>query len=196
MQEKYPHLQFAKQWRLESGVMYALGECDATVEAIGQAPLLPRFRKRLHWLSLTKGAQATTAIEGNTLTDEEVARVAQGEVLPASQEYQQREVKNVIDAFNELLGEVVDQSQVQLISPDLLRRFHFMIGKELGEHFAAIPGEFAQSQRVVGPYRAPAPADVPALVQSLCGWLRDEFRYPEQRFGDAIIQAIVTHVYI
>ncbi|MSR36778.1 MAG: Fic family protein, partial [Gemmatimonadetes bacterium] len=40
------------------------------------------------------------------------------------------------------------------------------------------------------------PADVPALVQSLCGWLRDEFRYSEQRFGDAIIQAIVTHVYI
>src|SRR5690606_7424914 len=118
------------------------------------------------------------------LTDEEVARIAKGEALPAPQEYQQREVQNVIEAFNTLLDEVVG-GQVSLITPALILRFHHMIGKDLGARFAAAPGEFASSQRVVGPYRAPAPTDVPELTESLCAWLRQEFHYPQQRFSDA-----------
>jgi Fic family protein len=71
-----------------------------------------------------------------------------------------------------------------------------MIGRELGEHFTAIPGTFAQSQRIVGPYRAPSPQHIPLLVEQLCEWLQREFHYPQQRFSEAVVQAIVTHVYI
>jgi Fic family protein len=193
---RYPHIRFATQWRIEGGLEYALGQCDAMVDAISLAPLLPRFRQALHLLSMRKGAQATTAIEGNTLSDEEIERVALGESLPPSQAYQQREVENILAAFNSLLAETVAQNHADLISPALLLRFHEMIGRELGEHFAAIPGTFAQSQRIVGPYRAPSPEDVPSLVEKLCEWLQREFHYPRQRFSDAVVQAIVTHVYI
>lgn len=71
-----------------------------------------------------------------------------------------------------------------------------MIGRDLDEHFTAIPGRWAQSQRIVGPYRAPAPEDVTKLVTQMCEWLRAEFRFPNQRFSEAVVQAIVTHVYI
>jgi len=72
-----------------------------------------------------------------------------------------------------------------------------MIGKDLGEHFGAVPGTFARSQRIVGPYRAPAAEHVPDLVKYLCEWLREEFHFPDQqRFSEAVVQAITTHVYI
>ena len=193
---RYPHLPFGRQWQISPGLEYVLGQCDSIVEAISQAPLLPRFRQELHFLSLQKGAQATTAIEGNTLSDEEIERVSKGEALPPSREYQQREVQNILAAFNSLLAEAVEQNRIERISPELLLRFHAMIGKDLGEHFTAIPGRFARSQRIIGPYRAPLPEDVPALVGRLCEWLLEEFHFPRQRFSDAIIQAIVTHVYI
>lgn len=194
--KRYPHLVFARQWSIRGSTEYALGQCDAIVESISQSPLLPRFRQELHLLSLRKGAQATTAIEGNTLSEDEVARIVVGESAPKEAEYQAREVQNVIAAFNTLLREVIGERKVSFVSRDLLLRLHGMIGRELGEHFAAIPGSFAHAQRVVGPYRAPAPEDVPALVDRLCAWLRSEFHYPEQKFSDAIVQAIVTHVYV
>lgn len=196
LRARYPHLVFATQWQIEPSLSYYLGQCDAMADAISQAPLLPGFRKMLHQVSLRKGAQATTAIEGNTLSDEEIERVAMGESLPPSQEYQEREVKNILDALNGLMMETVDRDRVERISPELLLRFHKMIGKDLGEHFHAVPGSFAQSQRIVGPYRAPAPEHVPILVTDLCEWLPREFHFPNQRFSEAVIQAIVTHVYI
>lgn len=196
MSRKYPHLLFEKRWLLSPSAEYAIGQCDAIVESISQSPLLPRFREQLHQLSLRKGAQATTAIEGNTLSDEDVARLVAGDTLPYPAEYQHREVQNVLDAFNTLLKEVVREGTVSLISPELLLRLHAMIGRELGAHFSAVPGAFASAQRIVGPYRAPAPSDVPALIAKLCPWLRREFHYPEQKFSDAVVQAIVTHVYV
>lgn len=196
LDQAYPHLRFTHHWELRPEVLYALGECAAIVSSISQSPLLPRFREQLHLLSLRKGAQATTAIEGNTLTEEEVAGLVAGKPIDASQEYQQREVQNVLNAFNTLLTEVVSEQKVSLVTPDLLLRLHEMIGRELGEHFAAVPGAFASSQRVVGPYRAPAPSDVRPLVEELCAWLRSEFHYPDQSLRDAVVQAIVTHVYV
>jgi Fic family protein len=192
----FPHLGFAERWSLSSELNYVMGQCDAIVQAISKVPLLPNFREQLHQLSLQKGAQATTAIEGNTLSDEEVESIARGAHLPPSQEYEQREIENILAAFDTLFNEAVKLEKVEKISPDLLLRFHRMIGHDLGERFHAVPGTFAQSARMVGPYRAP-PADyVPALVARLCEWLAEQFHYPRQRFSDAVIQAVVTHVYI
>lgn len=191
----YPYMTFSRQWDVRD-LQFALGECSAIVDAIGHAPLLPQYRDQLHLLSLRKGAQATTAIEGNTLSDEEVERVAKGQELPASKEYQRQEVQNIIDAFNNLLEEIALYKQHELISPVLLQRLHKMVGKDLGERFRAVPGAFASTQRVVGPYRAPQPDDVVPLLTRLCEWLREEFHFPNQQFPDAIIQAIVTHLYI
>lgn len=194
--QAYPHLTFSRQWKLSARASYALGECDAIVRSISQSPLLPHFRNELHLLSLRKGAQATTAIEGNTLSEVEIEAILNGRGNATEKEYQQREVQNVLDAFNTLLQEVIVEHRTPLITPELLLRFHEMIGRELGHHFAATPGKFARSTRVVGPYKAPSHSDVPELVSRLSTWLRDEFHYPNQTLGDAIVQAIVTHVYI
>lgn len=194
----YPHMKFAKNWQISAETSYLLGQCRAIVSAISEVPLAPALRANLLQVSLRKGAQATTAIEGNTLSDEEVQRALDFEALPPSKEYQAIEVRNVVSAMNALLREIAGQGQLDLISADLLRRFHYMIGRDLGEHLDAIPGEFRTDNRIVGTYRCPAHEDVPTLVERLSAWLPREFGFPSgtQTFRDAVVQAVVTHVYI
>ena len=194
---RYPHLAFQRRWSLSEKAAFELGQCDAIVTAISNTPILPEYHARLLHISLTKGAQATTAIEGNTLTDEEIERVAAGKSLPPSKEYQEREVRNILEAFNTLLLEAVRDGKSEPISEQLLRRFHYMIGHDLGEHFDAIPGELRRDHRIVGPYRPPGPEDVPVLIDQLSEWLLREFHFDRgQTFAQAVIQAIITHVYI
>ena len=195
---RYPHLRFCRSWQLSPGVHYQLGQCDTIIRAIRETPLSPDRHSDLGRVALIKGAQATTAIEGNTLTDDEVRQVADGESLPPSKEYQEREVRNVINAMNGILTEVVGLESAPSVSPALMLSFHQRIGAELGAHFDAIPGQFRTDERFVGPYKCPRAADVRPLVNLLCGWLEGEFGSKESPppFIDAVIQAIVTHVYV
>lgn len=195
---RYPHIRFQKHWSLDEPTRYMLGQCDALVQTIAAMPLQPAYRDALLRVSLIKGAQATTAIEGNTLTDAEVARVAEGQSLAPSKQYQEREVRNILDAMNGIFESVAGDGRAALITDSLIRDFHRQVGRDLGEHFDAIPGQFRTDSRVVGPYRCPRPEDVPALVEGLCAWSQREFGFASgrQTFADAVIQAIVTHVYL
>lgn len=194
----YPHMLFRKHWSFSPEVLFELRQCDAIISAISETPIRPDSYKQLLRVALVKGAQATTAIEGNTLSESEIERVANGNALPPSKEYQEIEVRNILEAMNTLLREVIADGKTQLIDSRLLLRFHSMIGKDLGEHFDAVPGRFREDQRVVGKYRCPDFHDVPGLVDKLCTWLQTEFGYDrgDQSFGDAVTQAIASHVYI
>lgn len=196
--KRYEHIQFRKHWSLDDKTLYLLGGCDAIVQAICQIPLQPEYRERLLRVSLVKGAQATTAIEGNTLTESEVQRIAKGESLAPSKEYQEREVRNILDAMNAILQDVAGDGNANVIAPDLIKRFHRAVGHDLGAHFDAIPGQFRTDSRVVGPYRCPGPEDVAPLIERLCNWLPSEFAFAtgRQTFAQAVVQAIVTHVYV
>lgn len=195
---RYSHIKFEKHWTLDEQTTYLLGSCDAMVAAICRMPMQPDHRQRLLKVSLIKGAQATTAIEGNTLTESEVKQVSEGASLSASKEYQEREVRNILDAMNEILAAVAVEGGGVLITPELVKRFHLGVGKDLGTHFDAIPGRFRTDDRIVGPYRCPRGEDVEELTRRLCHWLPTEFAFPtdKQTFAQAVVQAIVTHVYL
>ena len=195
--QKYPHLQFKKHWKITQNVLMLLGQCEAYVRAVSNTPILPDHHAQLLNLSLIKGAQATTAIEGNTLTEEEIIQIQKGKHLPPSKEYQEIEVRNILDAFNELLQEVVYEDQTYTITRELILRFHKLVGKDLGKHFDAIPGKLRTDDRIVGTYRCPDHQDVVPLVNEYCKWLLSEFHYDSgQEFYENILQAIVAHVYL
>lgn len=198
LQRDYPHLMFRRHWDLSAKSLLLLGQCEAYVKAINNTPILPHHYGQLMNVALMKGAQATTAIEGNTLSDEEVQKIMNNQKLPPSKEYQAIEVGNILTAFNELLSEIVNANVDHFISVDLLKRFHKMVGQNLGEHFSAIPGQLRNSDVIVGRYRCPDYRDVPVLLERLCQWLREEFKYgqAEQSFSEVVVQAIVSHVYI
>jgi len=194
----HPHITFTQDWNISKDVLFMLGECKAIVRAISEIPLPPGHRRHLLKVSLHKGARATTAIEGNTLTEEEIARIDEGESLPPSREYLEIEVKNILEALNKIREEVILEDKAAIITPDVIKSFHATVGKNLGDHFAAIPGRFRENNVVVGRYRPPESRDVPMLIQRLCDWMQEAFRYEEgkQRFTDQVIQAIISHVYL
>ena len=198
LHREYTHLLFHKNWELSGSTCLLIGQCEAYVNAINNTPILPHHYQELMNVALMKGAQATTAIEGNTLSDEEIQKMMAGQKLPPSKEYQEIEVRNILDALNELLNEVVEGNVDHLISIDLIKRFHKMVGKELGEHFAAIPASLRNNDVSVGIYRCPDYRDVPTLLEKFCNWIHEEFRFGKkvQSFGEVLIQAIVSHVYI
>lgn len=195
--DRHKHISFQREWEIDAECVYMLGECDAYVKALTDIPLKPEYRNKLLRVSLIKGAQATTAIEGNTLSQEEIEKLEEGWRLPPSKEYLEIEVKNILEAFNSLLQKIVLEGKIRIVTPELIKEFHQMIGKNLGEYLDAIPGRFRDDNRVVGLYLSPDYKFVPELVNKLCTWLRREFHYDNgQNFSTSVIQAIVTHVYI
>lgn len=196
--EGFSHISFKKNWDYTKKSLYFLGQISSTIDAIAMTPLLPDYHKRLLLVSLQKGARATTAIEGNTLTEEEVGKVQAGESLPPSKEYQEIEVKNILEAYTKIRDEIIIKEKPDLISPKLIKHFNYLVGKELNEHFGGTPGQFRNCNVVVGSvYKAPNYEEVPQLVDSLCEFLKNEFHFDKgQKFGEAVIQAIITHVYI
>mgnify|MGYP003579322344 CR=1 FL=1 len=56
-----------------------LGEISSKVQHLSGVPLRPDVAAELHRIYLAKGALATTAIEGNTLTEEQVRQLIDGE---------------------------------------------------------------------------------------------------------------------
>ena len=195
--EKYSHIKFKKHWAITKEIAFQLGQCDNLIKTISALPLQPEYKKQLLTVSLVKGALATTAIEGNTLTEQDIENIQKGKHLPPSKEYQEIEVKNIIDTFNDIIKDVVVHNKSSLISLKLLRQFHKAIGKNLGKHFEAIPGKFRTDNRIVGTYRTPDHGDVKTLVEMFCDWLKEDFKFERgHEIFNSIIKAIVTHIYI
>ena len=196
----HPHISFENNWHVSEDTLFMLGQCEAIIRIISNAPLEPEYRRKLLQVSLRKGAQATTAIEGNTLSEEEIVKIDEGGKLAPSKEYLQTEVQNVISALNQIRSEVIRDGKDHLITPELIKTFHYNIGKNLGEHLRAAPGQFRNAGHnvVVGSYKPPLGKDVIPLVIQLCDWLKGTFHYEDgkQNFIEQVIQAIVCHVYI
>ena len=194
---KYPHLIFQRNWDFSETTNRLLGQCEAFTKAICNTPLLPEDHKILYNVALVKGAQATTAIEGNTLSENEITDLQKGFKLPPSKKYLEQEVVNVLDAYDKLVDQVISQNKRERITPELICRFHQYISKDLGEHLDAIPGKFRTDNRVVGTYRCPDYEDVPELVENMCDWLIRQFNFSSgQHYIDYVVQAIISHVYL
>ena len=197
MKNTLEHISFRADWDLDEKTVNLLGQCYAYINSILNTPIHPDYHKQLLGVSLNKGALATTAIEGNTLSEDDLAQIQSGKDLEPSRKYQQREVENILAAFNTILDELVREKRPAIITPELIRRFNEMVGKDIGEAFNGNPGQFRRRNVTVGAYRPPSSERVEGFVQKLCEWLIREFKYNrEQNFDDAVIEAIVSHVYI
>ncbi|MBX3442260.1 MAG: Fic family protein [Planctomyces sp.] len=197
LQRDYPHLTFRKCWRLNERTLLNLGQCVAIINCLAEMPISPKLQKALRRVAFERGAQATTAIEGNTLTDEEVRKLLAGEELPKSREYQAREVKNALEAMRFVWQKVVVAGECEPVDPKLLCDLNRIVGQNLGTLFDGVPGRPRTDRRSVGRYLAPPHEHVEHLMSAMCGWLREEFGYASGRQSTdvAIIEAIVAHVY-
>lgn len=177
-----------------------LGEAKSKSKHIARTLLHPQRSHELMQVFLTKGVLATTAIEGNTLSEEEVRRVIENRSeLPRSKQYLGQEVQNVLSAYNVVADSVLETPHAAL-TPAHFQRWNALILHNLEVEKGVRPGEFRHHSVVVGNYRAPPARDVEFLLQRLCDWLGGDFfelpdERPEFRAALAIIKAVIAHLY-
>jgi Fic family protein len=193
----YPHLEFRRCWTLTPKSLLNLGRCETYIKCFGELPIDPTVQTELRKVSFERGAQATTAIEGNTLTEVELREMLAGKKLPESRAYQAQEVRNALDLMNQLWKDVVLDGKRQLLSVATICEFNRQVGKDLGPLYDGAPGKLRGDRRHVGRYLAPPPEYVEPLMDAYCSWLRDEFHFEPDRqsIQDAIVQAVVAHVF-
>lgn len=173
----------------------ALGEAVAICDQIAKAPVDPGVAEQIHDLYLAKGALATTAIEGNTLSERQARDAIAGTPsLPPSREYLAKEIDNVVDACNTFVRELQERGAISLT----VDRIEWMNGRilqdlEVDDHVE--PGKLRSTSVTVGGYRCPESRDVRCLLQRFCDLL-NEFEAPtDDRCAIGIAKAIFAHLY-
>jgi Fic family protein len=155
--------------------------------------------KKLNALSLIQGALATTAIEGNTLSEAEGQLLVEGKLqLPASRGYQAAEVQNILDACNELIAQV-QRGQIPPLTPRLIAEYNEKVLKNLPPEEGAVPGVVRKhSVGIPGVnYRGAPFEDCDHLLDLLCGWLRDwKHDGPGSPLFLPVLKAVIAHLYI
>ena len=177
-----------------------MGEIQARIEELTRLPIPPETGNELHGVYLSKGIQATTAIEGSTLTEKEVRDIIEKRLnLPPSRKYLQQEVENILRAIN-AVGERTLSGDVARFSLDRLNRWHSMILADLAEvtDDAVIVGGLRKHNVVVGRYIGAPPGECERMVEEFCDWLNDDQVAPakHKRYELAwqVVKAIVAHL--
>jgi len=178
-----------------------LGEAQSKCRHISGVPLRPGDAEKLHKVYLTRGVRATTAIEGNTLTEDDVRRIIDDDLqLPPSRAYLKQEVENIISACNAIAHGV--SSSVSL-RPELtvedIFGYNRMVLDQLPLKEDIHPGEIRTFPVVAGGYRGAPAQDCRHLLEKLCSWLNDpdDFHLGERNnIAAGLLKAVLAHLYL
>lgn len=179
-----------------------IGEAHSKCRHLARTPLPPQMAYEMEQVYLAKGARASAAIEGNSLSEEQAVAAVEGRLeVPESQEYLQQELQNVIDALADIERGVHQTGRFE-ISPAKLRGLNKQVLEDLELEDHVVPGELRTDDILVGAvYRGAPPQDCELLVQAMCDWLngpdfhRDGDNHAED-FLYAMLKAVLAHVYI
>ena len=177
-----------------------LGATESKCKHLTGIPLSPQKQQQLNKISLVRGVHATTAIEGNSLSEEEVAGIMNDPQakLPKSKTYQETEVRNVVDAYNKIINEVDTDGACKAGFGELLEDNKAILdGLDLDSD--VVPGKLRTHAVVVNRYRGAPAEDCEYLLRQLFDWLCDEDRWvlgEGHELISGILKAITAHLYI
>jgi Fic family protein len=178
-----------------------VGEALSKCQHISGTPLSPDVAKEFHGIYLTKGAHATTQIEGNSLSEEEVGKRVRHELdLPPSREYLGVEVDNVLEGYN-LIYKHVALGNNEPLTPERIKRFNEIVLNDLPLEEDVVPGEVRTKSVIVGggTYRGAPAADCEYLLKELCDWIarvNEDVKGRDERQAMSVLMSIVAHLYI
>lgn len=197
----HPWLSFQVDLRAAGRALWiALGEVASKCEHLAGVPLIPAVSSRLHALYLAKGLQATTAIEGNSLSEEDVRAHLDGALkLPPSQEYLGLEIDNIKVAVQAIDSRILDETTNSDVTVALIKQYNRMVLDRLQVDEKTTPGEFRRHEVSVGTAYHGAPAeDCEYLLGRMCDWLNQREFCPadDSAIVMGVIRAILAHLYI
>lgn len=184
--------------RLPHDVWVLLGEAQSKCDHLAGVPLRPETANELLQVYLAKGVLATTAIEGNTLSELEVRKAINGTLtLPKSKQYLKREVDNVLGLCNELVTEIQSGRPIAL-TPDKVCYWNRELLAGLAVEDGVQPGRTRQHEVGVGRYKGAPAADCEFLLGRLCETLNAAW-LTEHELGHLVVPilgAIMAHLYV
>jgi Fic family protein len=195
-QETRPWLDFTLDVReLGYTTWLLLGEAVSKAEHIAGVPLDPASSKQLHAVYLAKGVLATTAIEGNTLTEEEVREHLEGRLqLPPSRKYLTQEIDNIVAACNDI-GNGVIRGDLGPITVETIRGYNRLVLNELPLQEDVAPGDLRSHSVMVGRYRGAPAEDCGFLLGKFCEWLNGLVLPEGLEQPYSILAAVAAHLY-
>jgi Fic family protein len=195
---KYPWINFEiNLTKLSFKTWVKLGECFSKIEHISRIPLKPNIAAEMHTVYLTKGVLATTAIEGNTLSEKEVRlRIEKQLQLPPSKEYLGKEIDNIVQLCNEIKIKIQQEPERKITCEDICR-YNEIILKEVPVADYVIPGKFRTYTVGAGTYKAPDSEHVTELMNKYCEWLNSSYFtiFEDIPVLNSIIKSIIAHLY-
>lgn len=198
--ETHPFITFrCEANRFSHDLWMNLGEARSKCEHVAGVPLQPDLANKLHEVYMAKGVMATTAIEGNTLSEDQVRSRLEGKSnLPPSQEYMGREVDNVVEAVNLVASQTLVSDTTDITIEEIKEYNRIVLGGlELDDW--VIPGEIRDRSVGVGSYRAAPAEDCEYLLKQMCKWLNGpDFCVSDEegRVVFGLLRAILAHLYI
>lgn len=198
-QETHPWLKFQLDLRrLDYTLWIQLGEVQAKCEQVAGVPLLPDVEEYLHQVFLAKGALATTAIEGNTLSEQDALDLVRGELeLPPSKEFLGKEIRNIVNACNDIPEGIISGEHLKL-TVDRIKELNALVLHDLPLTEGVSPQLIRDYDVGVGRYRGAPHKDCEYLLMKLCTWLNVESLLPnkELKIASGVLKAIVAHLYL
>ena len=204
-EKSHPWLSFhADLRRAPAQLWLLLGEASAMCERIARAPVRPAVSQEMHRIYFAKGVLATTAIEGNTLSEEEVRAQLDGKLsVPLSKAYLKQETENIINVCRVILSQILND-EVPELSVELIESYNRAVLENLDNlEDGVLPGEISEHNVVVGGVYLGAPReDCKHLLDRLATWLNemDEHLWPHWKHPTqipmAIVKAVLAHLYI
>jgi len=192
-------LKFSLDFRpAPSPLWIQLGECKSKCEHIAGMPLRPDVADYLHLVYLAKGSLATTAIEGNTLSEQEVLMHLQGKLeLPPSKKYLQQEIDNIVQGCNEIARRI-GSGKIPDLNSKTIRDLNRMVLQNLSLPPEVVPGEIRGYEVSVARYQGAPHRDCDYLLNRLGEWLNSPTFSPPagMEMVYAFIKAIVAHLYL
>lgn len=167
----------------------ALMRIEAAKEAFSSLPITPRVLANLRETARLFSTHYSTQIEGNRLTQEQVARVIQDDQHFPGRERDQDEVKGYYAALDEVArlvkrGEKITEASIQ--------KLHALV--MAGGKARVKPTPYRDGQNVIRDgrskaivYMPPEAKDVPRLMRQLVAWLGQHNAWPVP------VQAAVAH---
>jgi Fic family protein len=173
-QHFHADMSFDPKYALTPEIAGALMRIESFKQAVSTLPITPRVMANLRETARLFSTHYSTQIEGNRLTQEQVAQVVEGAQHFPGRERDESEVRGYYAALDELERQLDAQTK---LTEATVRKFHALV--MAGGKTRIRPTAYRDGQNVIRDgktgsivYLPPEAKDVPALMQQLIAWIR------------------------
>jgi Fic family protein len=166
---------FKPKYTITSEILNNLVKTAEAKAVLENAYLIPKWEVALRREALIRNAHASTAIEGNPLTLEQVSELARGRDIMAT-----RKAKAEVLNYLKVLEDLPALSEEGKITEKIILTIHRLLTKDALENPAG-SGVYRNRQVVIGnritgviTFRPPDTIEVPILMKALVKWLNSK----------------------